>query len=64
MAVVATALALAALCGGWIYVFFIYDPGLLIDELADRTFPTEAEEICAVSRRAGRAAPRGAGDRR
>lgn len=49
MARVATVLALTALCGGWIYVFFIYDPGLLIDELADRTFPTAAEEICAVS---------------
>ena len=50
VAFAATALAVTALCAGWIYVFFIYDPGLLIDELGDRTFPTAAEEICAVSR--------------
>lgn len=31
----------------WIYILFIYDPGLLIDELPDKTFPTQAEEICA-----------------
>jgi hypothetical protein len=33
----------------WLYAFFIYDPGLKIDELADRTFPTAAEGICAVT---------------
>lgn len=42
--------AVAALVGGWIYVLFIYDPGLLIDELADPTFPNRAEEICAVAK--------------
>lgn len=31
----------------WMWMFFIYDPGLMIDELPDRTFPTEAEQICA-----------------
>ncbi len=34
----------------WIYAFFIYDPGLKVDELADRTFPRAAEEVCAGSR--------------
>lgn len=33
----------------WLWMLFIYDPGLLVDELADRTFPTRAEEICAVA---------------
>jgi hypothetical protein len=33
--------------GLWLYAFFIYDPGLKVDELADRTFPTAAEGICA-----------------
>lgn len=31
----------------WIYILFIYDPGLLIDELPDKTFPTAAEAVCA-----------------
>ncbi|MGI9577569.1 MAG: hypothetical protein ACR2OH_05190 [Microthrixaceae bacterium] len=31
----------------WIYILFIYDPGLLIDELPDKAFPTQAEAICA-----------------
>ena len=31
----------------WIFILFIYDPGLLIDELPDKTFPTQAEEVCA-----------------
>lgn len=31
----------------WVYVIFFYRPELLIDELADKTFPHEAEEICA-----------------
>ncbi|MEZ5238115.1 MAG: hypothetical protein R2716_03940 [Microthrixaceae bacterium] len=30
-------------------MLFIYDPGLLVDELGDRTFPTEAERICAAA---------------
>ena len=42
-------LAVAVLLGGWVYVLFIYDPGLLIDELADKRFPTAAEEICATA---------------
>ncbi len=33
--------------GWWIYTLFFYDPGLLIDELEDRTFPTAAEPVCA-----------------
>jgi hypothetical protein len=36
--------------GVWIYAFFFYDPGLMIDELADRTFPTRAEQVCAAAR--------------
>ena len=47
---VATLAAVTALIAGWIYVLFIYDPGLLIDELADPTFPTRAEEVCAVAK--------------
>jgi len=36
--------------GLWIYALFIYDPGLMIDELGDRTFPRKAEEICHRAR--------------
>lgn len=36
--------------GLWIYALFIYDPGLMIDELGDRTFPRDAEEICHRAR--------------
>lgn len=43
------ALAIVVLFGGWVYVLFFYDPGLLIDELADRRFPDAAEEICAAA---------------
>lgn len=42
--------AVLALLGGWVYVLFVYDPGLLIDELPDTTFPNRAEQICAVAR--------------
>ena len=35
--------------GVWIYAFFFYDPGLMIDELADRTFPKQAEQVCAAA---------------
>lgn len=31
----------------WIWLLFVYDAGLLVDELADRTFPTEAEQVCS-----------------
>ena len=41
--------AILALVAGWVYVLFIYDPGLMIDELADRRFPDAAEEICAAA---------------
>ena len=34
----------------WIYALFFYDPGLMIDELEDRTFPRAAEEICHQAR--------------
>jgi hypothetical protein len=47
VALVATLLAVAVLLGGWIYVLFVYDPGLMIDELADPAFPNAAEEVCA-----------------
>lgn len=33
----------------WLWMLFIYDPGLLVDELPDRRFPTEAEQICATA---------------
>lgn len=33
----------------WLYAIFIYDPGLLVDELADRTFPKAAESVCAAT---------------
>lgn len=42
-----TLAAVTALAIGWIYVLFIYRPEYLIDELPDRTFPTEAEQVCA-----------------
>jgi hypothetical protein len=50
IALVATLIAVALLLGGWIYVLFLYDPGLLIDELADKRFPTEAEQVCAAAK--------------
>jgi hypothetical protein len=40
-------LAIVVLVGSWVYVLFIYDPGLMIDELEDRSFPVAAEQICA-----------------
>jgi len=42
-----TLAAVLVLTGSWVYVLFFYDPGLLIDELPDRTFPDAAEEVCA-----------------
>ena len=36
--------------GVWIYALFIYDPGLMIDELSDRRFPKAAEQICHRAR--------------
>lgn len=41
--------AIAAVAIAWIYVIFFYRPELMIDELADRTFPEAAEKICAVA---------------
>lgn len=41
--------AIGVVVAAWIYVIFFYRPELLIDELADRTFPRQAEEICAVA---------------
>lgn len=35
--------------GAWVWMLVFYDPGLLIDELEDRTFPEAAEEVCAVA---------------
>lgn len=50
VALIATLLGVGALVGGWVYVLFIYDPGLMIDELADRTFPDQAEVVCAAAK--------------
>jgi hypothetical protein len=44
-----TLVCVAALMGAWAYLLFFYDPGLMIDELADRTFPTQAEKVCAAA---------------
>ncbi len=44
-------LVAAASMGVWIYALFFYDPGLMIDQLADRTFPRKAEQICATARK-------------
>ncbi len=49
LALTATLVAVSVLISGWIYVLFIYDPGLMIDELADPTFPTAAEQVCAAA---------------
>lgn len=35
--------------GLWVYALFVYDPGRLVDELADRRFPTAAEKVCAAA---------------
>jgi hypothetical protein len=45
----AAAVFTAVTFGLYIYAFFFYDPGLLIDELADRTFPNAAEKVCATA---------------
>jgi len=44
-----TLFAVLALIGGWVYLLMFYDPGLMIDELADPVFPTQAEKVCAAS---------------
>lgn len=44
-----TLTAVLLLMGGWFYLIFVYDPGLMIDELADQTFPTQAEKICSAA---------------
>lgn len=43
-------IAVIALLGGWVYVLFVYDPGRMIDELPDRTFPDRAEQVCAAAK--------------
>jgi hypothetical protein len=43
----AAAVFTALTFGLYVYAFFFYDPGLLIDELPDKTFPTAAEKVCA-----------------
>jgi hypothetical protein len=50
VAVIATLVGVAVLVSGWVYVLFVYDPGLMIDELADRRFPTQAEQVCAAAK--------------
>lgn len=47
---IATVLAAGAIVGAWVYVLFIYDPGLKFDEMEDRSFPIAAEEVCAATR--------------
>lgn len=47
MALWAAAVFAIATFAFWIWMLFIYDPGLLIDELSERKFPTEAEQVCA-----------------
>lgn len=42
--------AIAILVVAWLYVLFFYRPALLIDEIADKKFPHQAEKICAASR--------------
>lgn len=43
-------LGFAAVCLAlWIYALFIYDPGLLVDELADPSFPRAAEQVCSTT---------------
>jgi hypothetical protein len=49
MGYVFTLIAILTLMGGWFYLLVFYDPGLMIDELADQAFPTQAEKICAAS---------------
>lgn len=44
-----TLAAVVLLIGGWVYLLFFYDPGLMIDELADRKFPTQGEQVCAAA---------------
>jgi len=46
-ALIAAAVFAIASFGVWIWALFIYDPGLLIDELGDKTFPRAAEKVCA-----------------
>ena len=45
-----------SLLGGWVYVLFFYDPGLMIDELADHTLP-DRRPSRSVLRRTTRAGP-------
>ncbi|MCO5320083.1 MAG: hypothetical protein R2714_00925 [Microthrixaceae bacterium] len=47
IALVAAALFAVGTFGFWIWLLFVYDAGLLVDELADKTFPTEAEQVCS-----------------
>ena len=35
--------------GFWVFVLFLYDPGLVVDELEDRSFPRVAERICSAA---------------
>jgi len=35
--------------GVWVYALFLYDPGLLTDELEDRCFSAAAEPVCAAA---------------
>lgn len=49
LALVAAAAFTLAMVAMWVWILFVYDPGLLIDELEDRTFPTEAEQVCAAA---------------
>ena len=43
-----TLAAVLAIVGAWVYVLFIYEPHIK-DELEDRAFPTQAEQVCAAA---------------
>lgn len=42
--------AVAAVAITWLYIIFGYKPKLMIDELADPTFPRQAEQVCAAAK--------------
>lgn len=52
VAFVAAALFAVATMAMWMWMLFVYDPGLMVDELPDRTFPNEAERVCAATNEA------------
>jgi len=49
IALIAAGVFTLAATAMWIWMLFVYDPGLLIDELPDPAFATDAEEVCAAA---------------